>query len=137
MDKELAKAIRKTHAIGGTVFVGGNGGSAATAEHFTNDLLSRRIKAICLNSNVSVITMIANDYGYRYIFSKQLDVLCSPYDLVVLISCSGTSPNILEVMKHHINIFSLFGGKGTYEDMETQHLDVLHETVKLLGPKSL
>jgi D-sedoheptulose 7-phosphate isomerase len=44
------------------VFVCGNGGSAATAEHLTNDLFSKGIKAICLNSNVSIMTMIANDF---------------------------------------------------------------------------
>jgi D-sedoheptulose 7-phosphate isomerase len=93
--KELLKRIKKARFV----FVCGNGGSAATAEHMTNDLFSKGIKAICLNSNTSIMTMIANDFGYKYVFSKQLDLFASPGDLLIVISASGNSKNILEALK--------------------------------------
>jgi D-sedoheptulose 7-phosphate isomerase len=119
------------------VFVCGNGGSAANAEHLTNDLLSRRIRAICLNSNVSVITMIANDYGYQYIFSKQLEILASSEDVLIVISCSGASPNIIEALKINMPSIKIFGGSGSPESMETEHLNIIHKLVESLGDKSL
>ena len=68
--KKLIEAIKKARFV----FICGNGGSATTAEHFTCDLFSKGIKAICLNSNTSIMTMIANDFGYEYVFSKQLEL---------------------------------------------------------------
>ena len=90
----IANAIKKRKTGGGTVFICGNGGSAATAEHFANDLFAKGVRAVCLNSNTAIMTMIANDYGYEYVFSKQLEVFADPGDLVVTISTSGMSANI-------------------------------------------
>jgi D-sedoheptulose 7-phosphate isomerase len=79
----------------------GNGGSAATAGHFANDLTigtkswNRPFRALSLTDNVAVVTAVANDYGYEQIFVRQLQTLCEPKDLVVLISASGNSPNIV------------------------------------------
>ena len=84
-----------------TIFFIGNGGSAATASHFVNDLsigtkaLSQPFMAISLCDNQAVITAIANDYGYEHIFSKQLAVLLKKDDVVVAISASGNSPNLI------------------------------------------
>ena len=133
----LIYTIQSAKERGGTVYICGNGGSAANAEHLANDLLSRRIRAVCLSSNVSAITMIANDYGYEYIFSKQLEVLANPKDLLIMISCSGTSPNIVEASKIAVPQFKMFGGEGTYGDMETEHLNVIHKVVEGLGEKTL
>ena len=135
MIEKLIKIIREKKDRGSKVFVCGNGGSAANAEHFANDLISRGVKATCLGSNVAVITMIANDYGYEYIFSKQLEVLADPDDLLIMISCSGTSPNILEAEKINIDQFKMFGGEGTYGDKETEHQNIIHKVVEGLGPK--
>ncbi|MFA5036111.1 MAG: SIS domain-containing protein [Candidatus Izemoplasmatales bacterium] len=123
----IVERIRDARDNHGQVFVCGNGGSSANAEHFTNDLFSKGVKAICLNSNTSIVTMIANDFGYKYVFSKQLELYYNPADLVVLISCSGTSKNILQVLKKDYNFIKIFGGKGTYGDMESAHSALLHK----------
>lgn len=88
---ELLKLIKEANYV----FVCGNGGSAATAEHFTNDLFSKGVKAMCLNSNTSIMTMISNDFGYQHTFSKQLDIFGTKDDLLITISCSGTSLNVI------------------------------------------
>jgi D-sedoheptulose 7-phosphate isomerase len=93
--KNLVEQIKKARFV----FICGNGGSAATAEHFTNDLFSSGIRAICLNSNTSIMTMIANDFGYDYVFSKQMEVLAGEEDLLIVISASGNSRNIVEALK--------------------------------------
>lgn len=121
--KDVVKAIKQARFV----FVCGNGGSAATAEHFTNDLFSKGIKAICLNSNTSIMTMIANDFGYEHVFSKQLDVYTNLDDLLIVFSVSGESPNILEAItgRNHICIF---GEEGeSYAKAEDRHLKLAHQ----------
>ena len=120
------------------VFVCGNGGSASTAEHFTNDLFSRDIKAICLNSNVAILTRIANDKGYPYVFSEQLKVYGSKEDLLITISCSGTSPNIIAALEiarfKGMNTygFETFTDDRDYGKLEDKHLQFVHELRKAL-----
>jgi D-sedoheptulose 7-phosphate isomerase len=120
------------------VFVCGNGGSAANAEHFVNDLFSKKVRAICLNSNVSIMTMIANDFGYQYVFSRQLDVYANSDDLLITFSCSGTSPNILEaIMTAELKgmktyQFETFGKDHDYENLEDKHLKLAHKIKKQL-----
>ncbi len=86
-----------------TVFLAGNGGSASTASHMANDLLKtiaktggKGIKALCLSDNIPVFTAIANDESYDRVFSSQLEVLAGPGDILLLISGSGNSKNLLE-----------------------------------------
>lgn len=90
-----------------TVFVIGNGGSAANASHFSQDLskgatdcgrCGRRIRAISLVDNVSWLTALANDEGYERIFEQPLATLARRGDLLVAISGSGNSPNILNAV---------------------------------------
>lgn len=91
---------------GGTIYVCGNGGSAATANHFVNDLLSirmkdpktRGVKAFSLCGNSSVLTCFANDFSYDFIFSKQLESFLEEKDVVIGISSSGNSSNIVNSM---------------------------------------
>ena len=128
--KETADLIKLKRQEKRNVFVCGNGGSAANAEHFSNDLFAKGVRAHCLNSNTSIMTMIANDYGYNEVFSKQVQVLAMPGDLVILLSCSGTSPNIIDVLEKiptFIEKVKIFGGKGSFGDMETEHLDLIHK----------
>ena len=89
-----------------TIFVIGNGGSAATASHMANDFAvgttrytSRPFKFISLADNNAVMTAIANDFGYDELFKKQLQAQMSSGDLLIAISASGNSPNILEAVK--------------------------------------
>ena len=133
-ERELVGEIKKADFV----FVCGNGGSAANAEHFTNDLFSKGIKAICLNSNVSIMTMIANDFGYDQVFSKQLVVYAKPGDLLITLSCSGTSPNIIKALiqanKMGIKTYRLdsFKKDRDFEKLENEHLIFAHKVKKAL-----
>jgi D-sedoheptulose 7-phosphate isomerase len=81
------------------VYICGNGGSAANAIHMANDLILCGIKAHALVADVSTLTAIANDFGYEHVFSRQLRVYGEPGDLLIAMSGSGNSPNILEALK--------------------------------------
>jgi len=86
-----------------TVFFLGNGGSAATASHFQNDLTRWRdnpMRVVSLTDNVAVLTAIGNDYGYDQVFRMQLENLLLPGDLVVAISVSGNSPNVVAAVEY-------------------------------------
>jgi D-sedoheptulose 7-phosphate isomerase len=91
---------------GATVFFIGNGGSAATASHFANDLAygtneyDQPFRVLSLTDNVPVLTALGNDYGYEEIFVRQLRVLGKPGDVLVAISASGNSPNLLKAFEH-------------------------------------
>ncbi len=89
-----------------TVFFLGNGGSAATASHFANDVgigtraTKRPFRAMSLTDNAAVMTAVANDDGYDQMFVRQLQVLMRPGDVVVAISASGNSPNVVEAVRY-------------------------------------
>jgi D-sedoheptulose 7-phosphate isomerase len=91
---------------GARVFFIGNGGSAATASHFANDLtLSTRgtdtcFRAVSLTDNQAILTAIANDMGYEHIFVEQLRTHLDPADVVVAISASGNSENLVRAIEH-------------------------------------
>jgi D-sedoheptulose 7-phosphate isomerase len=101
----LIELLLDTRQRGGTVYLCGNGGSSATAQHFANDLLitvrtrHRPFRAVCLSDNVAVLTAIANDYGYEHVFSAQLEGRVGPSDLLITISASGQSPNVLAAVR--------------------------------------
>jgi D-sedoheptulose 7-phosphate isomerase len=90
---------------GATVFFIGNGGSASTASHFANDLCigtneyARPFRVIALTDNVAVMTAISNDFGYEDVFSRQLRALGRKGDVLVAISASGNSPNLLKAFE--------------------------------------
>jgi D-sedoheptulose 7-phosphate isomerase len=87
------------------IFFIGNGGSASTSSHFANDLAIgtnqyiKSFRAISLTDNLSVITAIANDYGYEEIFTRQLKVIAKKGDVLVGISASGNSKNLLNAFE--------------------------------------
>jgi D-sedoheptulose 7-phosphate isomerase len=86
----------------GRLLLCGNGGSAADAQHFAAELVGRFEKerrayaAIALSTDTSIITALANDYGVERIFSRQVEALGRPGDVLIAISTSGNSPNILQ-----------------------------------------
>ena len=88
-----------------SIFFIGNGGSAATASHFANDIaigtrtFEKPFRVISLCDNQAVITAIANDDGFEKIFSQQLEVLLKKQDVVVAISASGNSPNLIKAIE--------------------------------------
>lgn len=93
--------IKSTIQNGNKIFLVGNGGSAADAQHIAAEFTGRYVKerkplpAIALTTDTSALTAIANDYGYDYVFSRQLDALASSGDVLIAISTSGMSGNII------------------------------------------
>jgi D-sedoheptulose 7-phosphate isomerase len=111
------------HSRNSTVFLLGNGGSAATASHFACDLAKGTrthglpaFRAIALNENIPLLTAWANDVGYECVFAAQFLTLVRPGDIVLLMSVSGTSPNILavahEAQQKGIAVIALTGREG-------------------------
>jgi D-sedoheptulose 7-phosphate isomerase len=90
---------------GGKILIFGNGGSATQASHFTAELVNKfyRVRkgmaAISLSANEANVTSIANDFGFKYIFSKQIEAIGENGDLAIGITTSGTSENVLEAIK--------------------------------------
>jgi D-sedoheptulose 7-phosphate isomerase len=103
----VASVLLQAYDEGRTVFLFGNGGSAASASHAVCDLNkgaasaenSRRLKVISLTDNVPLLTAWANDAGYERIFAEQLKNYLRPRDVALAISCSGDSPNVLLGLK--------------------------------------
>jgi D-sedoheptulose 7-phosphate isomerase len=95
------EAILSSLRHGGKLLTCGNGGSAADALHLAEELVGRyrverrALPAICLNSDVTALTCIANDYGYNAIFARQVEALGRPGDVLVGFSTSGNSANVL------------------------------------------
>lgn len=102
---ELADVIACSMKHGGKLLVCGNGGSAADSLHIAGEILGRFQKerkayaAIALNADVATMTSIANDYGYEEVFSRQVEGLMNPEDILLGISTSGNSKNIIRAFK--------------------------------------
>ena len=102
----LMNAIETTRQANGTIYIMGNGGSAATASHFVNDFnkgiseyIEQKFRFVCLNDNVATVMAIANDIGYDAVFEFQLRGKVTKDDLVIGISGSGNSPNVLNAIE--------------------------------------
>ncbi|MFB2832715.1 SIS domain-containing protein [Aeromonas jandaei] len=94
-----------------SIFIFGNGGSASTASHFATDFnkgvsaeLTKRFKVICLNDNISIVTAIANDITYDDVYKFQLENFLKPNDLVIAISGSGNSRNVVRALEYAAKI---------------------------------
>ena len=96
-----AEAITQSIKQGGTVYICGNGGSAADAQHIAGELVGRfarerkALPAIALTTDTSVMTSISNDYGYENVFTRQVEALVSKGDIFWAISTSGSSANVV------------------------------------------
>lgn len=102
---EVANKIIQVSLKGGRVFIAGNGGSCSLAEHFVTDLgvgslgKGRPVQAISLTSNNSVVTATSNDYDFSEVFSRQLKLYARANDVLVVISSSGNSSNLIACTK--------------------------------------
>lgn len=102
---QLKDAMLETKRNGGAIYICGNGGSAANAIHMANDFTygycdaHRRFNVEALPANSSVLTCLANDIGYENIFSHQLENKAGPKDLLIVLSGSGNSPNIIRALE--------------------------------------
>lgn len=146
--------LLEAREAGSTVFFLGNGGSAATSSHFANDIAvgtrstGKPFRALSLTDNVAVMTAIANDYSYDDIFVLQLRYQLRPGDVVVGISASGNSPNVVKAIEfantegaHTVGLTGFDGGrlrqlvktslhvptgKGEYGPVEDVHMVLDH-----------
>jgi len=115
---EIVSRVRE----GNKILVCGNGGSAADAQHLAGEMINKFLKerkpypAVALSTDTSVITAIGNDYGYEYIFEKQVRGLGSSGDVLIGISTSGEAQNVLNAVRaaKHMNMLTvgLTGGRG-------------------------
>jgi len=127
LEKDIKKTIQviyKCISNKGKIFFCGNGGSAADAQHLAAELLIRLrpkvnrnpIPSICLTMDTSTLTACGNDYNFNKIFSRPFEALANKKDILFIISTSGNSKNILEVLKvakkKNILSIGLLGSKG-------------------------
>jgi D-sedoheptulose 7-phosphate isomerase len=103
---ELGDVLYRAYRDGKNVFTLGNGGSASTASHMAADLAKntiernmRRFRILSLNDNTALLTALANDLGYDQVFSEQLKNFIRAGDLLIVISASGNSPNVIAAIE--------------------------------------
>ena len=130
----LIEAVRRAKRV----YIIGNGGSAANAMHIANDLVSCGIRAHALTADIATFSAIANDYGYENVFSKQIEVFGEYGDLLIALSGSGKSPNILKAIETAeeigMAVYPIFGNERG-EDMqqaEEAQLKVGHDLMREL-----
>ncbi|MEE9441608.1 MAG: SIS domain-containing protein [candidate division Zixibacteria bacterium] len=156
MAQRLSRVLKK----GGTIYLAGNGGSAADCEHFATELVVRltgkfqrpSLPAVSLTANSSLLTAAGNDYGFDKIFSRQVESLVSKKDALVVISTSGNSANLITAAKaarkKKAEVYSLLGSKGgklkRYSDykliipsnsvqrIQEEHIFIIHNLVYLI-----
>jgi D-sedoheptulose 7-phosphate isomerase len=114
--------IYSSLAASGQLLIAGNGGSAADAQHIAAELTGRFLlerqpfRALALHVNTSSLTAIGNDYGYEYVFARELSAHARPGDVLMVISTSGNSRNILRAIeaarKISVSVIGLTGGSG-------------------------
>lgn len=127
MDKVDRAADQITEALlsGHTLYVAGNGGSAAEAQHFVAEIVGRYKRerrgypAVALTVDTSILTAIGNDYGYETVFARQLEALGTAGDVFVALSTSGNSDNLIRALEvarardiHTISLSGKDGGKA-------------------------
>jgi D-sedoheptulose 7-phosphate isomerase len=143
--------IAASMAKGGKWLICGNGGSAADAQHLAAEMVGRLYKlerrglpAIALTTDSSALTCVGNDYGYAEVFARQVEALARPGDVVMGISTSGNSPNVLKALalarRMGCQTLGLSGGAGgklaqaaglclTVPSQETFHIQECHITI--------
>jgi len=121
---EIAKLCAEALKDGKKLMFCGNGGSAADSQHLAAELVVRlsgkferpALMAIALTTDSSVLTACANDYGFEYVFSRQIEALGEKGDILFAISTSGNSPNIIKAVKtakvNNVTTVGLLGGDG-------------------------
>lgn len=132
--ERVTERLRTARDMGATVFIAGNGGSAATATHWANDLNKaasrsgrRPFRGISLTDGTSWLTALANDEGFDRVFAGQLENLARPGDVLLMISASGKSLNLVRATEfaaaHGMVTLALLGfDGGTLRDMVDEHV---------------
>lgn len=120
--ERIAVVAAATLNSGGTIFWSGNGGSAADAQHLSAELIGRLVSnrkplsSLSLNSDIAAITCISNDFGFSDIYARQLEGVGKKQDLLIVLSTSGNSENVINCLKKarelEISTASLLGKDG-------------------------
>ncbi len=120
---EAAQMVIETVQSGHKILICGNGGSAADAQHFAGEMVGRyklngraALPALALTTDTTILTCVANDFSYEEVFSRQVEAFAQPGDLVIGISTSGGSSNVLKALQaarsRGSRTLALVGGKG-------------------------
>lgn len=152
----VCEVVLEKYKAGKQIFVAGNGGSAGTSNHFSCDFGknavksdTKRPKIISLSSNIEVLTALGNDFSYAEVFSQQMKNLFNDGDLIILISASGNSPNVVSAAEYAksrggvvVGLTGFEGGKlkdlsdvyvnipsYSYEKIEDLHMMLVHMIV--------
>jgi D-sedoheptulose 7-phosphate isomerase len=162
----VGETLARARSDGRTIYLAGNGGSAATASHWANDLgkATRRpgqkgVRVVSLGDQLSWLTALANDEGYERVFSGQLENFVAPGDVLVVFSASGNSANLVAAVNtarlagaHAIGLLGFDGGvlkslvheaiwvptpQGAYGQVEDAHLIVCHLITTCLACASI
>lgn len=157
---DLAAALTATIRRGGTIYLAGNGGSAADCQHFATELVVRltgkferpSLPAVSLTSDSALLTAAGNDYGFDRIFARQVEGLVRKKDHLILMSTSGNSENLIEAArvarKKGVAISALLGGdggklkrlaahvvvvpSGSVQRIQEEHTFIIHNLVQLI-----
>lgn len=130
---EFSQRIGQCYRQGGKILFCGNGGSAADAQHLAAELVGRfgrdnpPLAAIALTTDTSIMTCLSNDYGFEEVFAKQVEALGQKGDILVAISTSGRSENILRAVRRarELGLFTVtLIGSGGKPLAEASHLSV-------------
>lgn len=152
--------LKEAFAKGNKVLIAGNGGSAAEAQHFSDEMVGRyktdrpAYPAVALTADGAVLTCIGNDYGYENVFARQVEALGKPGDIFIGLTTSGTSKNILKAAEaaHDagMTVIAFTGPKGTFKDtadyavtapsetgarMQELHLHAIHLICEAFEPE--
>ena len=101
----IANTIHNCFKNGGKLYICGNGGSASDAQHIAAELVGKYLKekdalpAVSLSTDTSILTAISNDYGYDQIFKRQIEAVATEKDIIMVISTSGNSKNIISAIQ--------------------------------------
>jgi len=157
---EMSTLVSGVIGSGGKILVAGNGGSATMASHFVAELVVRltaartrqSLPAIALSSDTAVVTAAANDFGYENIFARQIEGLGNRGDMLLALSTSGNSENLVRAVKtakdKNILTTALLGGNGgklakmierplvvphpSTQAVQEEHLFILHQLVEMI-----
>jgi D-sedoheptulose 7-phosphate isomerase len=137
--KQIVEQIVECFKKGNKILIIGNGGSSAEASHFSEELISYGYPAIALNDPV-VITALANDYGYEKVFGMYLEALGKPGDILVTISTSGESNNIIHATEMAgflgIDVIEWPRDTGrTTEEIQNYQLKLIHKVYQSIISK--
>lgn len=131
--EEAVRAIREAYDRSATIYTFGNGGSAATASHFVCDFnkgicekLEKKFNLVCLNDNTPIVMAIANDISYDDVFSFQLINKLKPNDLILAISGSGNSKNVIKAVEYAKSIGCKVVGMTGYSGGKLDQLADYH-----------